>query len=91
MAFLSDGPRTIAAVWAAAQDEGHSERTLRRARKELGVRSQRVYRDRVPTNYWLLPHQQLADDDGAERPNEWTRFLAEQEKRFPPPCPLEEE
>ena len=42
-AFLADGPRTSREVWAAAQEQGLSERTIERAKHELAVRSVRVY------------------------------------------------
>jgi hypothetical protein len=37
-AFLADGPRTSRDIWPAAQSQGFAAITIRRARKELGIR-----------------------------------------------------
>jgi hypothetical protein len=49
--FLSDGPKPAAEVQTEALAAGHTERTLRRAKDSLGVRSQQVGRQWV----WSLP------------------------------------
>jgi hypothetical protein len=42
-AVLEDGPRTSRDLWALAQEQGLSERTLYRAKEALGVRCQQVF------------------------------------------------
>jgi hypothetical protein len=90
--FLKGGPRTVREVWAAAQEQGISEHTLRRARKERSVRSRKVWRGEVQTNYWLLPGQTLEGivPHGREL-DEWDRKIAELEKMYPPASPFEDE
>jgi hypothetical protein len=58
--FLEKGPRKVREIWEAAQKEGLSEPTLRRARDELGARSECVFEKGGPKiNYWLLRHHTL--------------------------------
>jgi hypothetical protein len=90
-AMLKNGPLPTREVWLAAQKERLSTRTLRRAKKDLNVVSKRVWRNRVPHHYWHLPIHEFPAEPEPEEPNELFRFLAEQEKKFPPPCPLDEE
>jgi hypothetical protein len=58
-AYLREELRTSAQVRDWARDEGFAERTLRRAKEELSVRSARVYVQGQPHSYWLLPGQEL--------------------------------
>jgi hypothetical protein len=58
--LLADGPHRSAEVYSLAEDEGISERTLKRAKADLGVKA--YQRDREW--WWELP----ADDSG--EPNE---------------------
>jgi hypothetical protein len=89
--FLEDGPRTAREVWAAAQKAGLSERTLSRAKKSLAVRSACATVDGRPQNYWLLPGQRLSDAVPAdEDQRELEDWLADMERRFPPPTPLDD-
>jgi hypothetical protein len=88
--ILADGPRPTREVWLAAQKERLSKRTLRRAKKDLNVLSKRVWRNRVVHNFWHLAIHEFPAEPEAEEPNELFKFLAEQEKKFPPPCPLDE-
>jgi len=57
--FLDEAPRTAREVWTAAEQEPLSERTLRRARTGLGIRSVRVAVNRSHISYWLLPGQEM--------------------------------
>src|SRR5262249_172381 len=50
---LETGPRTSRELWALAQDQGLSRRTLRRAKLDLGIRSVRVWADGKRLSYWL--------------------------------------
>jgi hypothetical protein len=83
--FLSDGPRTVREIWDAAKPHGLSARTLHRARHELAIRSQKVWRDKVAVNYWLLPGQLLPGEDPA-----LDAELEAMRHRFPPPGPLDD-
>ena len=78
-------------IGAAAKLSGLSERTLYRARQELGVRIQRVYRDNQVLNYWLLPDQRLepglSADPAVPDLEEW---LAPLRRQYPPSTPLDE-
>ncbi len=87
--FLAAGPRTSRDIWQAAQQAGLSARTLQRAKKGLGIRSQRVTSDGKPASYWLLQGQELPD--GLSDTPDLDRWLAELEKQYPPPTPLDDE
>jgi hypothetical protein len=89
--FLTDGPQTSRDVWAAAQDQDLSERTIERAKRELAIRSVRLCVAGKPLSYWLLPGQTLPDtvppDDA---PADLEPWLAPLRERFPPSTPLDE-
>ena len=84
---LQDGPRTLAEVWSAALDHGHSRRTLFRARKELGIRLERTDVDGLPVDYLLLPDQCLPAPEDPEADLE--PWLAPLRARYPP-TPVED-
>ena len=69
---LKDGPRLTRDLWPQARELGLSERTLRRARQDLNVRTARagVFGPNQPV-YWLLPEQDLPADVGPAAPT-WT-------------------
>jgi hypothetical protein len=87
--FLEPGPRLLTEVWPAAQRAGLTERTLRRARELLGIRSVRVFRDGKVQSWWLLPGQEPppAGPDDASSLEPWLRPLIE---KYPPLPPLDE-
>jgi len=89
--FLADGPRTSREIWVAAQEEGLSERTLYRARKQLQVRIKRVQLGTTRLHYWLLPHQQLStmQPAGTVVPD-LEQWLAPLRERYPPSTPLDD-
>jgi hypothetical protein len=60
--FLACGPRTSRDIHRAAHHARFSKRTLRRARRELGVRIRRVYLKGFPLSYWLLGDQELGPE-----------------------------
>jgi putative DNA primase/helicase len=84
-AFLQGGPRPTTEIWEAAVREKLSKRTLQRAREDLSIRCEWVFRDGVPRRYWLLPGQTAPLPPELEP---WLRPLLEQ---FPPPNPLKED
>jgi RecA-family ATPase len=87
--FLAAGPRTSQEVYQAAERAGLSERTLRRARHGLGIRSQYVSQDGRPVSYWALPHQEIPSNrTGCP---EFDRMMAELERLCPPTLPLDAE
>ena len=60
--FLDEEPRTSEEVWQSAEQAGLSERTLFRAKSDLGVTTERVKLPDKRLSYWLLPQQQLPHD-----------------------------
>jgi hypothetical protein len=89
--LLADGPRTSREVWAAAQEEDLSERTINRAKRDLGIQSIRVVVEGTPHSYWRLPGQQLPDTILPEDvPPDLEEWLEPLRRRFPPSTPLDE-
>lgn len=86
--YLATGPRTARDIWAAAQQASLSARTVQRAKRSLGIRCRRTYTGSRPVSYWLLPGQELPS--GASYCPEFEAWLAQAERDFPPPTPLEE-
>src|SRR5207237_830439 len=89
--FLGEAPQEAHVIWRAAQREGVSSGTLKRAKKRLRIEISRPYQDGVQRTYWRLPHQVLpaAPASSAIDP-ELARYFADKEREFPPACPLEE-
>jgi hypothetical protein len=91
-ALLEKGPHTSRDIWQAAQEQGLAERTLLRAKRQLGIRSVRVHVGGPQLSYWLLPGQQLpasVPPDAAPPDLEpWLKPLREQ---YPPSTPLDED
>jgi hypothetical protein len=56
---LAGGPLTSQDLWRRVRDEGLSVSTVRRAKKELELRSQWVKVNGSVVSYWLLPDQDL--------------------------------
>jgi hypothetical protein len=84
--FLKDGPRTSRDIWTEARRQGLTRRTLERVKRELAIRSARVWADGKRASYWLLPGQELPKSEGSEHDLE--QWLAPLRERFPPPTPL---
>ncbi len=89
--LLEDGPLTSRDIWARAQEQGLSERTIQRAKQGLEIRSERVDVDGRHLSYWLLPGQKLppsvspqADDVDLEP------WLAPLREKYPVPTPLDD-
>jgi hypothetical protein len=90
-AVLADGPRTSRDVWAAAEAQDLSQRTIERAKHELAVRSVLVGRGATRVSYWLLPGQQLPEAIPPEdAPPDLEPWLAPLREQFPPSTPLDE-
>jgi hypothetical protein len=91
LAHLEEGPRTSRELWALAKEQGLSERTLNRAKRELTIRSVRVKVEGTMRSYWLLPHQQLPDTTPPEAaPPDLEEWLAPLRAQFPPSTPLDD-
>jgi RecA-family ATPase len=89
--LLADGPRTSRDIWAAVDAEGLSEKTLRRAREDLKVRTQRVWRQGCQVCYWLLGDQKLPVElAAASEPTDLEPWLAPLRDRYPPSTPLDD-
>jgi hypothetical protein len=89
---LRDGPRPSREIWALAQKQGLSERTLKRAKKELSIRAHQVDCQGTHQLYWFLPDQELpgrlAPRIGPEDLEPW---LAPLREAFPSATPLDDE
>jgi hypothetical protein len=88
--FLAEGAQTSRAVWEAAVKQGLSDRTLNRAKTELDIRSLRVYENKVPISYWLLPGQELPDKAKPDPETDLEPWLAPLRKLYPPSTPLDD-
>jgi hypothetical protein len=83
--LLALGPRLLSDIWAEAQKARLTESTLRRAADELGVRSQRVWREGRVQSWWLLPNQELPDvPEGVPSLEKWIAPLREKYPPLPP-------
>jgi hypothetical protein len=92
LSALHDGPRPAREVWPLAQKQGLSERTLRRARKELSIRAVRVVCEGIQQSYWLLPGQELPAHAAAPSgPADLEPWLAPLRQAFPASTPLDDD
>jgi hypothetical protein len=90
-AVLEKGPRTSRELWPLAQRARLSNRTVKRAKADLGIRSARVCADGKRLSYWLLPGQQLPDGVTPEAGTpELDEILARLNEQFPPSTPLDD-
>jgi hypothetical protein len=93
--FLRDGPRLSRDIYEAAREHAFAERTLLAARKKMGARFKAVWRNGNRYHYWLLKGQEVPADPDPEPVSdsiaEFRKALDEQIKKFPRPCPLDEE
>jgi hypothetical protein len=89
--FLRDGPKTSREIWTAAGEFDLSKRTLKRAKKKLQIRSQRVRLDERSVSYWLLKDQELpakfSSSSVVPDLEPWLKSLRE---KFPLPTPLDD-
>jgi hypothetical protein len=90
-AFLEAGPRTSRQIWAEAQQHALRARTLQRVKRELEIRSVRVWAQGRRLSYWLLPGQELPSTLTPEEiPVDLEPWLAPLRERFPPTTPLDD-
>jgi hypothetical protein len=88
---LADSPRTSRDLWALAEEQGLSERTLQRARLDLEARNIRLCVDGRPVSYWLLKGQELPDTIPQESiPPDLEPWLAPLREKYPPLTPLDD-
>ncbi|HZT79763.1 MAG TPA: hypothetical protein VFA26_06065, partial [Gemmataceae bacterium] len=89
--LLADGPLRVSEVWARARADGLSRTTLRRAKKELDVRSVWGSVDGHPVSYWALGDEEPApaapaeDDETSLEP-----WLGPLRRKYPGPTPLDD-
>ena len=57
--FLESRPRLVKEIEAAALSQDISKGSLKRAKKDLKIRSGRAYENGGRSSYWLLPGQEL--------------------------------
>ncbi len=87
-AFLQAGPRTADEIWEAAQQQGLSERTLRRAKHELRIRSAYTMIAGRRVSYWLLRDQEPPAT--SPMPTALRDYLHRLEIQYPPGTPLDD-
>jgi len=87
--FLHIGPRTSRDIWAEAQRQGLTERTLERVKGEMAIRSARVWAGGQRVSYWLLPGQDLPEAAKGFQ-YDLNNWLAELDEKFPRPTPLDD-
>jgi hypothetical protein len=89
--FLANGPRLARDIWIAAQEQGLSERTLRRARRELRGRCVRVMVGQQQRTYWLLHGQKLAAiNTPSADPSSLEPWIAPLREKYPARTPLDD-
>ena len=79
---LAAGPRRAREIWTAAKKARLAFRTVQRAKRDLGVRCQRVSCNGRPVSYWLLDDQELGP--GQYDDYEIDRLLGELKKPMRP-------
>jgi hypothetical protein len=93
--FLRDGPRLSREIYDAAREYAFAEKPLLAARKKMGARFKAVWRNRNRYYYWLLKGQEVPADPEPDSASDGTdafrKALDEQIRKFPRPCPLDEE
>lgn len=88
--FLADAPRNVNDIRASAENLGLTVRTVDRAKRELKIRSVRLYIDNQQISYWLLPEQALPDNIPPDVvPPSLEPWLKPLREKYPPQGPLE--
>jgi hypothetical protein len=88
---LADGPRTSRELWPLAQEQGLTESTLHRARRDLRARYVRVGVEGRLVSYWLLEGQELPASVPPESvPPDVEPWLAPLREKYPPLTPLDD-
>jgi hypothetical protein len=87
--ILQDGPQPSSLIWAEAVKLGISKATLNRAKKDLGIRKQRIIHGSQNAYYWFLKeHEAPLSSDPAIRAFE--QALEKLRAQQPPRNPLDE-
>jgi hypothetical protein len=88
---LAGGPLTSRDLWALAEEQGLSERTLQRARIDLNARTTRLWVDGRPVSYWALKGQELPATIPRESiPPDLEPWLGPLREKYPPLTPLDD-
>jgi hypothetical protein len=89
--LLEDGPLGTPAIWEAGKAQGFSERTMRQAKRDLGVRSKRVGNGHEHRAYWSLKDQEPQPGVANEEPEvDLSRWLDPLIAAYPPANPLDD-
>lgn len=89
--FLRSGTHTSRAVWDFARDQGITQRTLRRAKEDLEVRSVRVWANGRRASYWLLKDQELPEGVAPDpQQPDLEPWLAPIRAAYPDPTPIDD-
>jgi hypothetical protein len=90
--LLASGPMKVRDIWERVLKEGLSPKTVRNARKDLGIRPRRTAEDGRQVTYWLLYGQRLPGEDKPDAGwDDLQRKLREVEEQYPPRTPLEDD
>jgi hypothetical protein len=89
--LLESGPQSTPTIWEAGQEQGFSERVLRKAKDELGIKSRRAGFGSGHHAYWFFDGQLPPDDPILEEAGpDLSRWLDPVIKAYPPGNPLDE-
>jgi len=89
---LAGGPRLVRELWAEGQKQGLSARTIERAKQDLSIRRERVWREGRQDNWWLLPGQRLPACVAPVDPElDLEPWLAPLREKYPPATPLDDD
>jgi hypothetical protein len=89
--FLREGLHTSREVWEFAEEHGLTEMTVRRAKRDLKIRSVRVWAEGQRLSYWLLPEQELPTSLAPDTQESGLEpYLDALRAKYPPPTPLDD-
>jgi hypothetical protein len=89
--LLEEGPLSTPAIWEAGKAQGFSERTMRQAKSDLGVRSKRVGTGHEHRAYWSLKDQEPQPGAANEEAEvDLSRWLDPLIAAYPPTNPLDD-
>jgi hypothetical protein len=89
--FLAAGPVTTDRIWKAGLEQDLYERTLRRAKEDLGIKDQVAWIDGIRRCFWMLEHHKLDDPSEPEELKEFQQSLDELWRKYPAFNPLDDQ
>lgn len=85
--ILADGPRNAREIWDEAVRQGFSERTMRRARKDVKIEYQLVRTTGKPATFWCLPGQNVPGHESTR--TELDEMIEKLDEQWPASTPLD--